>query len=52
LAAIEATFGTLKNLKQVSVSWRDSFGSGWACALDRKVEVCGTPNQDNPLMPA
>jgi Fe-Mn family superoxide dismutase len=45
LAAIEATFGTLKNLKLVSVSWCDSvwFWMGLAlCTKGRKVEVCGT----------
>jgi Fe-Mn family superoxide dismutase len=30
LAAIEATFGTLKNLKQVSVKLGDSVWVGWA----------------------
>jgi Fe-Mn family superoxide dismutase len=49
LAAIEATFGTLKNLKQVSVkAGATQFGSLVRLCARRKVEVCGTPNQDNP----
>jgi superoxide dismutase len=24
---------------------------GWLCVHKGKLDVCGTPNQDNPLMP-
>jgi Fe-Mn family superoxide dismutase len=29
------------------------FGSGWSwlCKVNNHVEICSTPNQDNPLMP-
>lgn len=52
-AAIEA-FGGLDTLKeQVNAAGATRFGSGWAwvCVKDGKLEVCSTPNQDNPLMP-
>ena len=55
LAAIEAAFGTFEEFK---ASFRKAgatqFGSGWAWLCVHKggkVTVCGTPNQDNPLMP-
>ena len=55
LAAIEAAFGTFEEFKaSFSKAGATQFGSGWAwlCAhKGGKVTVCGTPNQDNPLMP-
>ena len=55
LAAIEAAFGTFDEFKaSFSKAGATQFGSGWAwlCAhKGGKVSVCGTPNQDNPLMP-
>ncbi|MFV8356442.1 superoxide dismutase [Flavobacterium sp. XS1P32] len=55
LAAIEATFGTFEEFKaSFSKAGATQFGSGWAWLCVQKggkVEVCGTPNQDNPLMP-
>jgi Fe-Mn family superoxide dismutase len=53
LAAIEAAFELLKNLKLSVKLARLSLvldGLGFVYKR-RKVEVCGTPNQDNPLMP-
>ncbi len=50
--AIE-TFGGLDSLKEkVSAAGATRFGSGWAWVIvkDGKLEVCSTPNQDNPLM--
>ena len=55
LAAIEAAFGTFEEFKaSFSKAGATQFGSGWAWLCVHKggkVEVCGTPNQDNPLMP-
>lgn len=55
LAAIEAAFGTFEEFKAAfSKAGATQFGSGWAwlCAhKGGKLDVCGTPNQDNPLMP-
>ena len=55
LAAIESTFGTFEEFKaSFSKAGATQFGSGWAWLCVQKggkVEVCGTPNQDNPLMP-
>ena len=55
LAAIEAAFGTFDEFKaSFSKAGATQFGSGWAwLCTDKggKVSVCGTPNQDNPLMP-
>lgn len=51
--AIEA-FGGLDTLKEkVNAAGAARFGSGWAwiCVNNGKIEVCSTPNQDNPLMP-
>ncbi|HRP90066.1 MAG TPA: superoxide dismutase [Edaphocola sp.] len=50
--AIEA-YGGLDKLKaDVSAAGATRFGSGWAWVIvkDGKLEVCSTPNQDNPLM--
>ncbi len=53
--AIDATFGSYEAFKDAfSSAAATQFGSGWAwlCVHEGgKVEVCGTPNQDNPLMP-
>lgn len=52
--AINETFGSLEALKEkVNAAGATRFGSGWAwlCVKDGKLEVCSTPNQDNPLMP-
>jgi Fe-Mn family superoxide dismutase len=55
LAAIESSFGSFDEFKaKFSKAGATQFGSGWAwlCVQkDGKLEVCGTPNQDNPLMP-
>ncbi|WP_458628326.1 superoxide dismutase [Winogradskyella sp. PC D3.3] len=53
--AIEAKFGSFDAFKdEFSNAAATQFGSGWAwlCVHEGgKVEVCSTPNQDNPLMP-
>ena len=53
--AIEAAFGSKDAfIEAFSKAAATQFGSGWAwlCVLPGgKVEVCSTPNQDNPLMP-
>ena len=53
--AIEAKFGSKDAfIEAFSKAAATQFGSGWAwlCVLPGgKVEVCSTPNQDNPLMP-
>jgi len=53
--AIDAAFGSFEAFKDAfSTAAATQFGSGWAwlCVHEGgKVEVCGTPNQDNPLMP-
>ncbi len=53
--AVESTFGSFDGFKDTfSNAAATQFGSGWAwlCAhKGGKVEVCSTPNQDNPLMP-
>ncbi len=53
--AIIAEFGSFDDFKDAfSNAAATQFGSGWAwlCVLPGgKVEVCSTPNQDNPLMP-
>ena len=54
LAAIEKDFGSFEEFKTAfSKAGATQFGSGWAwlCIKDGKLEVCGTPNQDNTLMP-
>jgi len=53
-AAIDAAFGSFDTFKaEFSKAGATRFGSGWAwlCVKDGKLEVCSTPNQDNPLMP-
>jgi len=52
--AIYRDFGNFEEFKaKFSKAGATQFGSGWAflCVKDGKLEVCGTPNQDNPLMP-
>lgn len=51
--AIDSAFGSFENFKdEFSKAAATRFGSGWAwlCVKDGKLEVCSTPNQDNPLM--
>jgi Fe-Mn family superoxide dismutase len=52
--AINAAYGSFDEFKSTfSTAAGTRFGSGWAwlCAhAGGKVEVCSTPNQDNPLM--
>lgn len=51
--AINDTFGTFDNFKDAfAKAAATRFGSGWAwlCVTNGKLEVCSTPNQDNPLM--
>jgi Fe-Mn family superoxide dismutase len=53
--AIEAAFGSKDAFMEAfSKAAATQFGSGWAWLCVHpggKVEVCSTPNQDNPLMP-
>ena len=51
--AINSSFGSFDAFKDAfSKAAATRFGSGWAwlCVKDGKLEVCSTPNQDNPLM--
>ena len=52
--AIDSTFGSFDGFKEAfSTAAATRFGSGWAwlCAYKGgKLEICSTPNQDNPLM--
>ncbi|MDN3491451.1 superoxide dismutase [Winogradskyella bathintestinalis] len=53
--AIEAKYGSFDAFKdEFSKAAATQFGSGWAWLCVHKggkVEVCSSPNQDNPLMP-
>lgn len=53
--AIDVAFGSFDAFKEeFSKAGATQFGSGWAWLCVHKggkVEVCSTPNQDNPLMP-
>lgn len=53
--AIEAAYGSFDDFKsKFSKAAATQFGSGWAWLCVHKggkVEVCSSPNQDNPLMP-
>ena len=52
--AINGTFGNFDDFKaKFSAAGTTRFGSGWAWLVKTsagKLEVCSTPNQDNPLM--
>ncbi len=51
--AINSAFGSLDGLKEkMNAAGATRFGSGWAWLIvkDGNLEVCSTPNQDNPLM--
>ena len=54
-SAINDAFGSYEAFKNVfSKAAATQFGSGWAWLCVHKggkVDVCSTPNQDNPLMP-
>ena len=54
--AIDKSFGSFDEFKTVfSVAAATRFGSGWAWLCtdsEGGLEVCSTPNQDNPLMPS
>lgn len=53
--AIDAAFGSFEAFKEAfSKAAATRFGSGWAWLCVHKggkLEICSTPNQDNPLMP-
>ncbi len=53
--AVDKAFGSLDGFKEsFSKAAATQFGSGWAWLCVHKggeVDVCSTPNQDNPLMP-
>jgi superoxide dismutase, Fe-Mn family len=51
--AINEAFGSLDALKEkMNTAGTTRFGSGWAWLIVKggKLDVCSTPNQDNPLM--
>jgi len=51
--AINSAFGSFADFKtKFSDAGATRFGSGWAwlCVSGGKLNVCSTPNQDNPLM--
>lgn len=52
---IERTFGSVDEFKEkFSNAAATQFGSGWAWLCVHKggkIEICSTPNQDNPMMP-
>ena len=54
-SSIDIAFGSFEEFKnKFTTAAGTRFGSGWAwlCVHEGgKVEVCSTPNQDNPLMP-
>ena len=53
--AIDAAYGTKEVfMEKFAAAAMTRFGSGWAWLCthqDGKVEICSSPNQDNPLMP-
>ena len=54
-SAIDSAFGSFDKFKdEFAAAAGSRFGSGWAWLCVHKggkLEVCSTPNQDNPLMP-
>lgn len=52
--AIKSTFGSFADFKtKINEAGATRFGSGWAWLIvtpEKKLAVCSTPNQDNPLM--
>jgi len=51
--AINAAFGSFDGFREeFAAAAATRFGSGWAwlCVENGKLEICSTPNQDNPLM--
>ena len=54
-SAIDAAFGSFDAFKEkFSSAAATQFGSGWAWLCVHKggkLEICSTPNQDNPIMP-
>jgi superoxide dismutase, Fe-Mn family len=54
LAAIEKNFNSFDAFKtQFSDAGKSRFGSGWAWLIvnkDKNLQVCSSPNQDNPMM--
>ena len=52
--AIDSAFGNFDTFKtQFAAAGATRFGSGWAWLIvgtDKKLSICSTPNQDNPLM--
>ncbi|TAE74153.1 MAG: superoxide dismutase [Bacteroidetes bacterium] len=51
--AIDSVWGTFESFKtEFQKAAMTRFGSGWAwlCLKDGSLEICSTPNQDNPLM--
>jgi len=53
-SAIDSAFGNFEEFKKAFANAAATrFGSGWAwlcVTADKKLSVCSTPNQDNPLM--
>lgn len=52
--AIDAKWGSLDKFKEAfNKAAMGRFGSGWAWLVvkDGALDICSTPNQDNPLMP-
>ena len=52
--AINKSFGSFEAMQEkFNTAAKTRFGSGWAwlCVMkDKSLEICSTPNQDNPLM--